>query len=274
MINFAALVPHPPVIIPEINKDKEDKLDKTVDSMERLASELAEKEPQTIVIITPHGPFHPEKINIGGTPKFKGDLLDFGAELDFEINNDLELAQAIAKQASSEGIPATIYRPTKEYSRLDHGVVVPLYYLLDEIGSVNLVSITYSGTDRNYHFALGETIGEIAKNLDYDISIIASGDLSHKLVDKNSTGYQIGKEYDQMIVDYLDDGDIKSLIKIDPKIIDQAGECAYYSLLILLGAISSYKYQPEVYSYQAPYGIGYATVNFEITGNRETTSTD
>jgi len=272
MINFAALVPHPPAMIPEISDDRITKYNQTTKSLEKLGQTLAEKDPRTIIIITPHGPFHPEKINIGGTPKFKGDLFDFGANLEFEFNNDLKLARRIAKRAEEEGIPTTIYRPNNEFSRLDHGVIVPFYYLLEEIGSMNIIPITYSGIDRNYHFALGEIIEEIAKNLDYDIAIIASGDLSHKLVDKNSPGYKIGEEYDQMVIDYINDKDIRSFIKIDPKIIDQAGECAFYSLLILLGAISDYNYQPKIYSYQSPFGIGHLVASFNLKEKRFTSS--
>jgi aromatic ring-opening dioxygenase LigB subunit len=264
MINFACLAPHPPIIAPEVGGEETKKLKPTIKALEKLSGKLADKDPRTLILITPHGPFHPEKINIAGSPKFRGNLLDFGAEVEFEFENDQKLANKINKQATKAGIPTTIYRSTQEYARLDHGVIIPLYYLLNDIGSINIVTITYSQIDRSYHFALGEIIGELAKSLNYDIGIIASGDLSHRLADKNSPNAQIGKEYDQMIRDYLNQKDLNSIVKIEPEIIERAGECAYRSLLILLGAISYQNWQAEVLSYQAPFGVGYSVVDFNL----------
>ncbi len=264
MINFAALVPHPPIIVPEIGKENTKKLKRTAESLEKLAEKLAKKEPKTLIIITPHGPLHPEKMNIAGTNKFRGNLADFGADLEFEFENNLKLANRINQLAQKEGVPSTLYRPTDEFSRLDHGSLIPLYYLLDQIGSIKILPITYSQIDRNYHFAFGEVIGQISKDYSEDIGIIASGDLSHKLIDPNRPEAKIGQEFDAMIKDYLEENDLSSITKIDQKIIDQVGECAYYSLLILLGAISNYQWESNVLSYQSPFGIGHLVADFTI----------
>ena len=50
----AYIVPHPPIILPEIGKGEERKVQKTIDSYKKIAAEIAESEPETIVITSPH----------------------------------------------------------------------------------------------------------------------------------------------------------------------------------------------------------------------------
>lgn len=265
MLNFAALVPHPPVMISEVGGEKTKKVKKTITAMKELAGKLAEKDPETLIFITPHGPFHPEKINIAGTKGFRGDLRDFGADIEFELNNDLDLAHKINQSANQEGIPSAIYQHGSDWTRLDHGVTVPLYYLTEELGETKIVLITYSSLSRNYHFAFGELISQLLNEDEKNVSLIASGDLSHRLNKTESTGYsRIGKEFDKMLITYLKEGDLSSLIKIDQDIIDQAGECGYQSLIILLGAIGEKDWQARILSYEGPFGIGYGVVNFKF----------
>ena len=48
------MVPHPPMIVPDIGKGSEAQVQKTIDAYERVAGEIAELRPDTIVITSPH----------------------------------------------------------------------------------------------------------------------------------------------------------------------------------------------------------------------------
>ena len=48
------MVPHPPVIIPEIGKGEERKIDKTIKAYETVAREIVQLMPEAIVIISSH----------------------------------------------------------------------------------------------------------------------------------------------------------------------------------------------------------------------------
>lgn len=50
------LLPHPPVLIPEIGRGEEKKCQATLDALEKIADEIAEYKPEVIVIISPHAP--------------------------------------------------------------------------------------------------------------------------------------------------------------------------------------------------------------------------
>ncbi|MDF2875654.1 MAG: 3,4-dihydroxyphenylacetate 2,3-dioxygenase, partial [Sporomusa sp.] len=51
-----ALMPHPPLMIPEVGKDELNEIKTTVETANQVAELLKEGNPQTIVIISPHGP--------------------------------------------------------------------------------------------------------------------------------------------------------------------------------------------------------------------------
>lgn len=265
MIDFAALVPHPPIIIPEIGGKETEKVEKTIKAMKELAQSLAKHDPATLIVITPHGPLHPGKMNLAGATKLRGDLNDFGSDLSFEFHNNLPLAEKIIDQAQTEGIAATFHRLEDGYSILDHGILVPLYFLLEELGEVKILPISFSHQNRSTHFAFGEVIDQVCQREKEPIALIASGDLSHRLTLQAPAGFsKVGREFDQMLLTYLKEGDLSSLIKIDPEIVEQAGECGYRSLLILLGAISKRDWQAKVLSYQGPFGVGYGVVEFKL----------
>ena len=51
---FAAITPHPPILIPTIGKDKLEALEKTKTALEQLEQDLYITKPDLIFIISPH----------------------------------------------------------------------------------------------------------------------------------------------------------------------------------------------------------------------------
>ena len=47
------LMPHPPIIIPDVGKGEEKKIKKTIVACEKIAADIKEKAPETIVILLP-----------------------------------------------------------------------------------------------------------------------------------------------------------------------------------------------------------------------------
>jgi MEMO1 family protein len=54
------------------------------------------------------------------------------------------------------------------------------------------------------------------------------------------------------------------LLRIDPELTAQAGECGLKSMLILAGILSGINLEPKILSYEAPFGVGYLVANFLI----------
>lgn len=266
MLSFAALTPHPPIIIPEIGGEETKKVSSTIAAMEKLASDLKKSDPDTIIIISPHGMIYPDRINICGMGRLQGGLEQFGvSNINFKLQNDLELAETLAREAEKNGIQTLLYDNGNSVFELDHGTIVPLYFLLKKIMDVKILPIAYSFQDKGLLFAFGEIIAELSKKIDKRIALIASGDLSHRLIQTAPAGYsESGKEFDKLLLNYLKDKDTQGILEMDDEFIEEAGECGYRSILILLGAIDKTNWQPEILSYEGPFGVGYGVVNFKL----------
>ena len=50
----AFMVPHPPLIVPNVGKGGEEQIKETTKSYEAVAKKIAELKPETIVITSPH----------------------------------------------------------------------------------------------------------------------------------------------------------------------------------------------------------------------------
>lgn len=266
MIIFSALVPHPPIIIPEIGGEETKKVKETISAMKKLADKLEKSDPDTIIVISPHTLAYPDRFNICGMNQLKGNLAHFGApQVSLEFENDLQLVKKIDKSCEKHGVSTLLYDNGDHFCELDHGITVPLYFLIKNLGKTKIISIALSMLDKNMHFAFGEVIGEISQKSSKRIAIVASGDLSHRLIQTAPGGYsEAGKEFDELLINYLKDKDAQGILEMDEDFLEDAGECGYRSLLILLGAIDKLNYKPQILSYEGPFGVGYTVVNFKL----------
>ena len=74
-----------------------------------------------------------------------------------------------------------------------------------------------------------------------------------------------GPKFDKALIDALKKKDIKTIFKLDD-LYPEAGECGLRSFCFLLGILeaSGIKWQPEVLSYEGPFGVGYLVANFKL----------
>lgn len=268
MIKFAAICPHPPIIIPGIGKEEDlDMAKNTINAMKKLSLEIEKKNIDTVIIISPHGTIYPDRMNIAYGGEFSGDFSQFGLEeVNFDFSSDDSLARKIIQAADEEGINTN---PYTENEALDHGVLVPMYYLREHLHeNVKIIPINYSMLPAETHFNFGQIISQIVSSDGFkqkNIAIIASGDMSHRLFnDIDSTFENAGKSFDHRIVSDIKENNVLDILEYDEDWLDAAGECGYRSILILLGALSAGKYTPHVLSYEGPFGVGYLVADFKI----------
>jgi len=95
------------------------------------------------------------------------------------------------------------------------------------------------------------------------LAVVASGDLSHCLKADGPYGFQPdGPKFDKALIEALKKKDIETILKLD-KLYPEAGECGLRSFSFLLGILESsgINWQPEILSYQGPFGVGYLVAN-------------
>jgi len=265
------LMPHPPIIIPEIGKSEEKKIQKTINSMEIVAKDIKNNQPETIILITPHGYVFEDAVAITMFQELKGDMGNFGAkQIEFKFNNDLDLVRKIVEQSDKRNIPIVLVENqlTERYGfskKLDHGTLVPLYFVTKEHKNFNLVQISYGFLSFEELYEFGIALSEAIRNSDKKTVIIASGDLSHKLTPDSPNGYTpLGEIFDKKLLDLISNMQVKEIIGMDKDLIEQAAECGFRSLCILLGALDGYEVKSKVLSHEGPFGVGYGVCKFEI----------
>jgi AmmeMemoRadiSam system protein A len=265
MLKATYILPHPPLAVPEVGKGGETGIKDTVNSYLKTAEEIKALSPETIIFISPHATAYYDYIHISPSSRAYGDFASFGAkEVSFEASYDTEFVKELSAAAAAAGISAG-----SEYEResaLDHGVMVPLYFINKAYKDFQLVRIGLSGLSPLEHYQFGALIGKTAEKLSRSTVIIASGDLSHKL--KNSHyGYSLeGERFDNLLVETVKQADFLALLNFDPTLCNAAAECGYRSFLIMAGALDKKRVQPRFLSYEGPFGVGYAACAFDIEG--------
>ena len=263
------LMPHPPIIIPAIGKGEELKLYKTTLACNQIAEEISKLKPQTIIIITPHGPMFSDAICILDDEKIEGDLSQFQChDVKMSLTFDRELNELILNLSQNRNIPVVSVDQhlLKMYHRrfqLDHGVVVPLYFINEQYRDYQLVHITYAPLKDRQLYEFGMVLQEAVKQLDRQVVMIASGDLSHKLKEANM---KYGEEFDRQFLNHLKKGELLELFELDKEVVYQVAECGLRSMKIMSGAMDGGKYEGNVLAYQCPVGVGYGTVKFNYLG--------
>ena len=103
-----------------------------------------------------------------------------------------------------------------------------------------------------------------------DVCIIASGDLSHRLAPDGPYGFnECGPEFDGRLIDYLKIPDPEGLLTFDEDFLEEAGECGLRSFIMMFGALDGYEIKSNVYSYEGPFGVGYAVAEFTPAGRTD-----
>ena len=143
-LKAAFMVPHPPMIVPAVGKGSEEQVRKTIDSYEKVADEIAAIKPDTIIISSPHSIMYSDYFHISPGSHAKGNFGRFGApQVAFSEDYDKELVEKIEESANAAGISAGTMG--ERDASLDHGTMVPLYFIRKKYTGGKIVRIGLSG---------------------------------------------------------------------------------------------------------------------------------
>jgi aromatic ring-opening dioxygenase LigB subunit len=236
--------------------------------MNQLAAKAAALDPETIVILSPHAPLHPDRMGVLAAESLEGSLAHFGVpEVSLSFAGDVELAESIAEEAAGRGVPCGARRGLGTV-HLDHGALVPLYYVSSRLPRTPLlVELAFSFRGREDHLRFGEAVGAAADAHLRPVLFVASGDLSHRLTPSAPAGYNPeGAEFDRRVVEAFASGSLELLLDIPAGLQENAGECGYRSLLVLAGLLRNRRFSTRVLSYEGPFGVGYLVGAVDLTG--------
>ncbi|MDR3305741.1 MAG: AmmeMemoRadiSam system protein A [Clostridiales Family XIII bacterium] len=270
----AYLVPHPPLIFPEVGRGKQLEIRETTDAYLAVSEEVAALRPDTVVVVSPHAVMYADYFHISPGRSAAGDMKQFGASgLRIGADYDEEFAERLASLSDDRGFPAGVLG--EKDGRLDHGTSIPVRFLKTAfekagIWGVRFVRAGVSGLSVEDHYRFGLLIRETAAVLDRKTVFIASGDLSHKLSDSGPYGYAPeGPAFDKLVMKTVRTADFLPILELGSDFCEKAGECGHRPLVVMAGALDGDAVVSKLFSYEGPFGVGYGVGSFLVTGRSE-----
>ena len=256
-LEFAAIMPHPPILLPEIGKKQLDAAKKSSQALAELVQHLKNKQFDTVIIITPHGEIGQASVPVYTGHVFEGSFAMFGLPKPiYSFRGEPELAREIIKNCSFAcSSPATI---------MDHGALVPLHFLKPVMKKATVLPIAIAFMPLARLFEFGQSLAQTIAQSDKKVLLVASADMSHRLTQNSPSGYSPrGQEFDDQLVKLVESYDVNGILKIDPLLADEAGQDALWSISVLLGSLDGLNVKHQVLSYEGPFGVGYMVAEFE-----------
>jgi AmmeMemoRadiSam system protein A len=264
---IAGFIPHPPLLIEGIGDEQKNEVAQTHLAYLQFAQELVQANPATLVVVSPHGPMFSDAYTIAGWDTLKGDFTPFGSLVSMTWQSDREYGERAEGIAETLGLPLITITSRQLTSHrhgtgLDHGTMVPLWYLREAGWDGKVVCVRIGGLPPAQCYQIGKVLAQAVGNT--DTAIISSGDLSHCLTEDAPSPYNpAGAEFDQTIIQALAQGKYEAILSISPDFRQRAAECGWRPLVTLLGALDGRSSSSEVLSYEGPFGVGYLVATFK-----------
>ena len=242
-------------MVPEVGRESIAQVVDSIDAMAELTRRLIESGAESVILISPHAPLEADSFVAYEGPEVYADFTHFRAPgFRFTAAVDEQLLAAIKQTAAAKNY----YVSMLEENELDHGIAVPLYFLLQNGWRGTVVTLGYSFLSNEDHLRFGSCIRNAVEQVGRPVAFIASGDLSHRLKPQAPAGYNPDAHFfDEEVVAALRSNEPEKIVQIDYNLRRLAGECGYRSMLVAIGASSDLPLSCEVLSYEAPFGVGY-----------------
>jgi aromatic ring-opening dioxygenase LigB subunit len=271
---FACIAPHGGEVIAELAGDMMPRMAATRAAMEELGHRLEAAQPDTVVVITPHGVRVAGAVCVMTTERaigtLEGEQGQGRVEVDMAV--DTELGRQIAEHAARiYNVPTVtaIYGASGGdgcYTPLDWGAVVPLWFLGARWPKPpSIVSITPSRTlTLRQLYDFGTAVSEVAHKMGRRVALVASADWGHAHAADGPYGYDpASAEFDAMVVETVRRDDLDSLLEADLDFADRAKVDGLWQTVMLAGALRHTPMGGELLSYEAPTYFGMLVAAYE-----------
>lgn len=273
---FACIAPHGSMIIPLLGGEEGQKALVTRAAMEELGRRLAAAQPETVVLVTPHGHRVDGVFSLLNNRRVRGEL---GPEKDgtgqsfslvFEV--DKELNEAIIEAARALQVPVTrigyaVPDDPEFFQPLDWGATVPHWFLggmLHPRPKVVIACPDRGNMPWELFAPFGTAIRKAAESLERRIAFVASADLGHAHDKEGLYGFDpASAEFDAAVLEAVKAQDLGRLLAFDPAWVQRAATDAFGQLLNLHGVIEGTSFRGELLSYEVPTYFGMMCVAYE-----------
>ena len=250
---WSALMPHPPILVPEVGRGRQNEAAKTLRGLQRLTSGLPK--PDVLVVLSPHQPYAMGALFMNEAKSYRGSFAMFGVPaVSIEAASSDDDMRILREHLSKAGIEVR----AEHVSNLteDQGSLVPLYFLKRTWGDLpTLIIASPIGLSPDKSFAMGQALANFQSEKSW--ALLASGDLSHRMTPDAPAGYEpeYAPEFEAAIEEALKENSPAPIRKLSARTLERAGECGLRSVMAMLGLVSGQEI--EVFSHEWPFGVGY-----------------
>lgn len=281
-----ALAPHPPHLIyaenpPQNEPRAECGWENLRWGYERMRKDLAAREPEVLIVHSPHWQTY-VGTHLLGVPHFKSLSVDpifpnlF--RYSYELNVDVELAEAIHEEGVNEGLEMQMMRNPD--FRVDYGTIVACHlsrpdWDLPIVSISSNRSCSYYGVEvmQEMAAALGRATRKAIEASGRRAALLSSCSLSHRhFTSEAEVPEDMSREHitshatylwDMQLVDMIKKGQTRQMVDVMPEFITQAiSEMDAGSFAWLMSAMDYPTTPGEVYAYGTVIGTGNAVAGW------------
>jgi aromatic ring-opening dioxygenase LigB subunit len=277
---YACIAPHGGEIIPELARSKRiaDLFQKTRRGMAELSRQMRKASPDVVIIASPHNLRLWKHIGIVFSEFSSGSINSESkkrAPVSVSAKCDVKLAREIYSRAVEASLPVvganygTFEGRTSDLP-MDWGTLIPLHFFLGRRRDPKVVIVTPSREiEIQQNFAFGRIVREIAdEKKDLRIAFVASADQAHTHRKSGLYGFHPSAlVFDTLVQAAVSENNLKSLLNLDPKFLEDAKPDSICQIAMLEGCLSRSLYHSRLISYDCPTYYGMICADFIINFN-------
>src|SRR2546428_10017297 len=271
-LEYACIMPHGRDIIPQLAARKTKHLfAKTRESVRKIARDIREVRPDTIVIASPHNLRLQDKIGIVTSENTTGQLNGpRGKKVNLSLNSDREFAQDLLQESTRKHLPVvganygTAEGPASDMP-MDWGTLVPMWFVAKEerVKAKTVIVTPSREIPLRQNIALGTTIAEIAEKKEKRIVFIASADQAHAHKKSGPYGFhQSAAKYDEFVSQAIRKNRLESISGLSKRFIEDAKPDSLWQMAMLAGLTRVVKMRGSLLSYDVPTYYGMICASF------------
>jgi len=244
---------------------------KTRESMRKIARDIREVRPDTIVIASPHNLRLQDKIGIMTSENTTGRLNGpRGKKVNLSLKCDREFAQDLLQESTRKHLPVvganygTAEGPASDMP-MDWGTLVPMWFVAKEerVKAKTVIVTPSREIPLRQNIALGTTIAEIAEKKEKRIVFIASADQAHAHKRSGPYGYHSSAaKYDEFVSQAIRKNRIESISRLKKRFIEDAKPDSLWQMAMLAGLTRVVKMRGSLLSYDVPTYYGMICASF------------
>jgi len=255
-IPLSVLMCHAPIVIPEVAGRRASSCVSTTAAMVEAGRTVMSAAPDVLVVLSPHTPRRRDAWGIVDGDTIEGTFARFGVpDVGLALPRATDASERIARVAKGAGLRVQ----SLPSSPLDHGALVPLHFVVEAGWRGPTVVIAFPADIEPRECArMGEAIARAAADSGQRWVLLASGDMSHRLLPDAPAGFHPqARAFDDAVQRSVAAGDYAGAVSIDPELRDLAAEDVIDSLEVAAAAIEWNARGHKFLSYEGPFGVGY-----------------